>query len=227
MQPVTVRTTPKPFTWSYSKIKNFEVCPKKYFHVDVEKDFREEESEQLKYGNELHKAMAERLEKGKDLPKPYADFEREAVRVLTPAGKIYVEQKYGLRQDLSACGYFDKGVWYRGIGDFVKVVGRVALITDWKTGKIKEDAAQLSLMAQCIFSSFPDVVACRAEFSWLGEGAVTRMDFKRSDMGKVWAGLMPRIAALQSAHETMTFPRKPGALCRRWCPVSACPNHGM
>jgi spore coat polysaccharide biosynthesis protein SpsF (cytidylyltransferase family) len=49
------RHGPKPFAWSYSKLKNYEVCPKRHWHVDVKKDFKEAESEALKQGNLVHK----------------------------------------------------------------------------------------------------------------------------------------------------------------------------
>ena len=48
---VTTYNKPKPFAWSYSRLKNFEVCPKRHFHVDIAKDFREEEGESLVWGN--------------------------------------------------------------------------------------------------------------------------------------------------------------------------------
>ena len=28
------------------------------------------------------------------------------------------------------------------------------------------------------------------------------------------------------AYDTTTYPAKPGPLCRRYCPVAACPHHG-
>ena len=60
MQVTTTRNKPKAFAWSYSRLKNFESCPKRHYHVDVVKDVREEESEQLKWGNALHDAFAKR-----------------------------------------------------------------------------------------------------------------------------------------------------------------------
>jgi len=56
---------PKPFAWSYSKLKNFEVCPKRHYNVDVIKSFKEEEGEALVWGNMVHKALADRCVVGK------------------------------------------------------------------------------------------------------------------------------------------------------------------
>lgn len=103
----------------------------------------------------------------------------------------------------------------------------MALVADWKTGKILEDSVQLALMAQCVFAHHPEVQRVRSEFIWLKEDATTRADFSREDMVKLWVSLNPRIAALEHAHNTTTYPAKPGSLCRRWCPVKACPHHGV
>ena len=35
----------KPFSWSYSRLKNYEACPKKHYHLDIKKDLPPEESE--------------------------------------------------------------------------------------------------------------------------------------------------------------------------------------
>jgi hypothetical protein len=97
---------------------------------------------------------------------------------------------------------------------------------DYKTGKILEDGSQLALMAACVFAHHADVKKVRSEFVWLKEDATTRADFTRDDMTRVWRNLWPRIEALEHAHNTITYPPKPGALCKRWCPVTGCPHHG-
>jgi hypothetical protein len=69
MQLQTTRHGParstKPFAWSYSKLKNFEACPKRHYHVDIAKDFKEADSEALLWGNRVHKGLAIALETGR------------------------------------------------------------------------------------------------------------------------------------------------------------------
>ncbi len=221
---------PKPFAWSFSRLKNYETCPKKYYHLDVVKDVPQEESEQLTYGNAVHKMLADALV-GK---KPIPDFHKstlqpwvERVGVGNPAGgKLLVEQKLAIRADFSPCGYFDKDVWYRGVVDAAKLVGPVALAVDWKTGKIKEDYVQLGLMAACIFSHHPEVQRVRTIYAWLQEDAETIENWTRQSVAQLWAGVLPRVSLLEAAHKTTTFPAKPGGLCKRWCPVVSCPHNG-
>ena len=45
MQVTTTRNKPKSFAWSYSKLKNFETCPKRSWHLDVARDIKEPEGE--------------------------------------------------------------------------------------------------------------------------------------------------------------------------------------
>ena len=226
MQAVTTYTKPKPFAWSYSKLKNYESCPKRHWHVDLAKDWVEEESEQLKFGNELHKALAARIAKGEPLPKPFAQYEPWCEKVLTGQGKNLVEQQLAIKADFSACTWFDKQTWFRGIADVLKINGPVALAIDWKTGKVLEDSVQLSLVAACVFAHHPEVQVVRSEFVWLAHDATTRVDIARSDMPKLWTSLMPRVKQLEHAHVNTEYPAKPGNLCRRWCPVKSCPHHG-
>jgi hypothetical protein len=227
MQIVTTRNKPKSFSWSYSKLKNYETCPKRYFHVDVEKSIKEEEGESLLWGNAVHKALAERVQKGTPLPKGMEPYEKWAERILTGAGKILVEQKLAINSDFGPESFFSDGAWYRGIGDVIKIIGQVALVADYKTGKILEDGSQLALMAACVFAHHPGVMKIRSEFIWLKEDATTRADFARTDMPNVWKGILPRVETLKGAHDQHNFPPKTGGLCRKYCPVRSCPHHGI
>lgn len=226
MNVTTVRNKPKAFAWSYSKLKNFETCPKRHWHVDVARDIKEPEGEALLWGNAVHKALADRVEKGTALPKTMSEYEPWAARILTGQGKILVEQKLAINKDFGPESWFSDAAWYRGIGDVIKIVGPVALIVDYKTGKILEDGSQLALMAACVFAHHPEVKKVRSEFIWLKEDANTRADFTREGMAKIWRDMWPRIESLEHAHSVTSFPAKPGALCKRWCPVTVCPHHG-
>lgn len=233
MKLVTTGRKPKPFAWSYSKLKNFESCPKRYYNVDVAKIVKEEASEQLTYGNTLHTVLAEAISGKAPLPKHFSNLQEwvDKVNGVTQPGnntQVLVEQQMAIRKDFGPTKWFGDDVWYRGIGDVVKISGPVALVLDWKTGKILEDGVQLALMAACVFAHHEQVQAVRTEFVWLKEaGAVTRADFTRNGMAKIWAGVLPRVQLLENAHKAAEFPPKPGYLCRKWCPVENCPHHGV
>jgi hypothetical protein len=228
MQLTTTGRKPKAFAWSYSKLKNYETCPKRSWHLDHAKDIKEEESEQLQYGNTLHKVLAEAISGKAPLPKHFSHLQPWVDKVTAGGNaKILVEQQLAITKDFGATDWFGKDAWYRGIADVIKIVGPVAAVLDWKTGKILEDGVQLALMAACVFAHHPEIQKIRTEFIWLKEDAVTRADFSRDDMAKVWAGVLPRVQSLEDAVKGANFPPKPGYLCRRYCPVQACPHNGI
>ena len=232
VQTVTTGGKKKSFSWSYSKIKNYETCPKKSWHLDHAKDIKEEESESLQYGNAVHKALASALSGQGALPGPFKHLQKWVDRVNGGfEGKVVVEQQMAIRQDFGPTTWFGHDAWYRGIADVIKSIGpdpdnQVALVIDWKTGKILDDGVQLALMAACVFAHHPQIKKIRTEFVWLKEDATTRADFTRDDLPQVWASVLPRVQMLETAIKTMNFPPKPGGLCRRYCPVTSCPHNG-
>ncbi len=221
----------KQYAWSYSKLKNYETCPKKHYEVDIAKTYAEDKDPDpntpLNRGNRAHDMLALAI-KGEipHLPTEFIGFQPWVDRVKAGPGQLLVEQKYAITRDFKATTYFAKDVWFRGIGDVVRLDGSVALVLDWKTGKILVDSVQLMLMAQCIFSHYPEVQRVRSEFVWLNDDCTTPEVFTRQEVADNWVSLMERVNLLEQAHIMQDYPPKPSGLCRSWCPVTSCPYHG-
>ncbi len=212
--------------WSYSKIKNFEKCPKQHNEVDLLKNYKEE-SEALLWGNQVHDAVAKTLKGVALLPDEMLQYQRWVDRVRNRGGKLLVEQKYAITQDFKPCSWFgDKRVWYRGIGDAVNLISEdIAAITDWKTGKVLDDHIQMMLMALCIFTYYPKVTRAITEFVWLKEDCSTPRVYTREEMAVELNAMYPRINAYAEAVRTQSFPPKPNRYCK-WCKVLPCPYQG-
>lgn len=226
MNITTTYTKPKPFSWSWSKIKNFRTCPKRYYIVDIEKSVKEEESEVLRWGNAVHDALHKYVAKNEPLPRGMEKFQTIADKVKNAKGTVLVEQKFALTAEFAPCTFFDRSAWFRGIADALIIKGPVALAIDYKLGKVVEDSQQLALLAACVFAHHPDVQKIRTEYWWLKDEATSRAEFLRTNIPEIWRNILPEVKQLQHAHETMTFPPKPSGLCRRYCPVTSCPHHG-
>ena len=222
------------FSFSYSKIKNFETCPRRYHQIDVLKNYKEDKSEALEWGNELHDALDERISKGTELPITMRRYEAKAsgfaelAREDSPYVKVRTELKLSFDRDFQATGYFDNATWFRCKVDVLTLfpAHRTALATDWKTGKILEDHSQLALAAQAVFANYPEINVVLSVYEWLGDDARTVGTYHRDAMAEVWNGLWPRIDMLEDAHAANQFPPKPSGLCKRYCPVVACEYHG-
>lgn len=220
----------KPFTWSYSRLKNFETCAKRHFHVDIAKDFKEEEGDALLYGNMVHDVLAKYIGKGTPIPamhapdlKPWGDY---ALTLKQRGMTLAVEQKLAITKDFAPSGYFGANVWFRGVADVIATQGPVAIVLDWKTGKILDDSQQLALTAACVFAHHPQVHRVKTEFIWLKDKCTSGATFSRNSMPDMWANIWPRIERLKSAHDNASYPAMPGFLCRRYCPVTTCAHNG-
>jgi hypothetical protein len=196
--------------------------------VDIAKDFKEAESEQLKQGNLVHKLFEDRLgNKKTPFPEAYAPiYEPWAERVESGPGKILVEQQLAITADFAPCAWFAPTAWYRAKIDVLKIHGPCAIIIDWKTGKIVEDSVQLILSAACVFYHHPEVQVVKSIFAWLADNAESEEIIHRHELPRMWSDLWDRIEELREAHARTSYPAVPNRLCRSWCPVMVCPHNG-
>lgn len=228
-----VAASSKPFAWSFSKLKNFEVCPKRYYETDILKNYTDDDNTELAWGTRVHDVMAKRCEKGEKIPDDMpAHYELWAQRVLVGGGELFVEQQLAIDENFLEAPWFaardgsGRIPWFRAKVDFLKIQGPIALLVDWKTGKIQDESYQLALSCACAFAKWPELEAIRASYVWLKEDAESTEIIKRTDMPHLWRSLWPRVTKLASAHQSMSFPPTPNRTCRQWCRVTSCPNHG-
>jgi hypothetical protein len=216
-----------PFTWTYSKLANFEDCPRRHYECDIKKTYREDDdNENLRWGNYVHDELAKAC-KGAPLPDELGPYQKWVDRVrrwaARPAGTVMVEQKIGYTNQFQPAAWMAPAVWWRGKADVLYVEGPVAVALDWKTGRIKEEPIQLGVTAQYLFSKYPDVQTVMSEYVWLKEETTSPEKFQRADMKYLWSKVLPRVQAYQEALTAQNFPPKPGGLCRSYCPVASCP----
>jgi hypothetical protein len=207
--------------WSYTALTGFETCPKRYFLTRVAKIVHEPPSPALKIGNDLHKAFENYFRGGEKLQvtEQVRQFAPLLERLKDSRGEKFPELRVALTRALTPCGFFDPQCWYRGVIDLAIDYGNTAVLFDFKTGKVKEDFDQLSLFAAAWEKSHPDVERIDTAFLWVAAGKISKASFSREDAEAVWEAFAPRVARLEYALETETFPPKPSGLCRGWCPV--------
>lgn len=222
----------RPFSWSWSRLKNYRTCPKRHYHLDLAKDIKEEESEQLKWGHEVHDALAKRIGQGFILPATMSRYDKWAQRILSTRGpdvKIKVENKLAIDEQFQPCGFFDGAAWFRAVVDVLTVLppaARAAYTIDWKTGGVDPEFEQLALSAQTVFSHYPEVDEVLAIYVWLGHDTETIKIYRRGELQDMWNSVLPLVKEMKFAAETVTYPPKPSGLCKRYCPVTSCPYHG-
>ena len=70
------------------------------------------ETEAIRHGNEVHKALELRLKDKTPLPAKYAQYESMVAKLDKPG--VFVEAEYALTRNLEPCGWWDKSCWVRG-----------------------------------------------------------------------------------------------------------------
>ena len=218
------------FTWSWSKLNNFETCGFRHLKIAIQRLFREDDTNPiLVEGNVIHDAMAARVLKGTPLPGPMVPFEYWANRVATGAGELIVEQMFSLTKMLLPCPKNSPNVWLRVKVDAARVCGPVGLAIDWKSGKRKEATVQLALAAQCLFSYYPALEIVESKFIWLQSDEEDVERYTRDSIKDIWIGpphnLLQRVGRMEIAAQQQNYPQTPSGLCKRYCPVSVCPHY--
>lgn len=212
--------------WSYSSIKTFEQCPKKYFHLKVAKDVKDEPGEAADYGTAVHLAAEEFVRDGKPIPDKFAYMRPIVERLAAIPGDKYCELKLGVTKaswGFDPCGFFDKEVWYRGIVDLLIVNGSRAWMIDYKTGKNAKyaDMKQLDLMAGALFVKFPELQTIKSGLLYVVSKEFPKKTHVREKMDEYLSVFDDKLDQLEAAMENGVFNPKSGPLCG-WCPVVDC-----
>jgi hypothetical protein len=215
--------------WSYSSIKTFDQCPKKYFHLKVAKDVKDEGNEASIYGNDAHEAAEHYIKHGTPIPDKYAIMRPVVEKLAQFPGEKHTELKLGVRKSeegFEPCGFFDKDVWYRGIVDLLIVDGTTAHMIDYKTGKNAKyaDMKQLDLMAGAVFTHFPEVMKVKSGLAYVVSDEFLKKAHVRAELGTYMNVFDHQLGQLEDAMQSGVFNPKSGPLCG-WCPVTSCEHH--
>ena len=123
--------------WSFSSLKTFTTCPKKFYHTKVAKDIKEPEGEQALYGKLVHEAAELYIRDGKPIPEKFAFIKPALDSLLKMQGEKFCELKMALTEKLEPCDFFSPDCWFRGVADLL-IVDREkgeARVVDYKLGK--------------------------------------------------------------------------------------------
>ena len=213
------------FTWSFSSLKEYINCPKKYQEVRILKNYSFVDTPQTIYGKEVHEALELYVRDNKPLAKNYLRFKKVVDTLIDIPGKKYPEYKMALTKKMGTCDFEDDNRWVRGIADLVIVDGEQAYIIDYKTGSNKyPDTKQLKLMALMCFIHFPDVNFIKAGLLFIMKNSFVEESYTRDDIHKAWKSFEQPLDRLTMSYEKDEWIPNPTPLCG-WCPVETCEHH--
>ena len=215
--------------WSFSSIKTFEQCPKKFYHLKVAKDFQEDQNaDHLIYGTRFHEAAEFYIRDGVPLP-PEFNYAKGALDKLKamPGDKL-CEYEMGLTENLEPCEFKAPNVWWRGIADLIVLRDEMAFVLDYKTGKSAKyaDTGQLELMALAVFKHFPQVKYVKAGLLFVIAKAFPKAEYDRQQEPILWGKWLADHGKMKKAYETGVWNPRTSGLCKKHCVVLSCPHNG-
>jgi hypothetical protein len=225
--------------WSFSALDKFYKCPRKFWNYDVAKLIKEPENQNMRDGFRVHKAMADYITNGTELPNDMTRYADWVTTMITrqPGEIVAAEHKMACTFELEPCEYFDrkKKVWLRTVADLLVINGSHALSVDWKTGAEPdgryEDTLpknfQLRLVALTIFLKYPQVQTIESKYVYLPQATSTKFDMPRSDLREFIPQVYEYAGGLQKAVRADQWPPHPSGLCKKHCGVQTCQYYGV
>ena len=216
--------------WSFSKIKAFQQCPKQFYHEKVLNQYPFKETEATLYGTAFHEAAETYIRDGGELA-PRFSYAKGALDALNAKeGAKLCEIKMGLTEDLEACSFWSRNVWFRGIADLLILNNdkKLAWVIDYKTGKAAKyaDKGQLELMALATFKHYPEVETVRAGLLFVVSNDLIKDNYTIEQEETMWTKWLSKYSDMETAFENDTWNPNPSGLCKAWCPVLECPHNG-
>ena len=201
---------------SYSSLKQYDNCPKQYYHQRISKEVTSTSSAASVHGERVHKFLENRVEYKVELPKELEHME-PAIKQLEKAAEIGVlkaEMEFTLTKDLKPTKWSSQDAWMRSKLDVFLISGIKAFNFDWKTGKRNPDYDQLELFSLQIFTHYPDVETVKSGFIWTRDMAMDTETYTRDDVPKLWSKVHQKVQRIEQSVETNNWPARPSGLCR-------------
>ena len=213
---------------SYSSVKMFENCGRQFNEVRILKKFKPSPTEATMYGERVHKAFEEFIRDKKPLPENLEHYRPFVEPLANVPGEIRCEDKMGIRADFTPCGFFDDGVWFRGIPDYLAINPErtIAREGDYKTGKSSRyaDTGQLELMAAMVMSHYPTVNKVKGALIFVVAKDIIKAEFTRKQLPDIYSRWAGKVAQIEAAIENNVWNPRRSPLCG-FCPVTTCDHH--
>ena len=205
---------------SYTSTRDFS-CKRRYYHQHIARDVERESTPAMEYGWLVHKGLEQRLAEGEPLPDNLAQFESFAAAIDSARARgliVDVERRLGMRRNLSACDFHDPGCWWCGVLDVVIRRDSTALLYDWKTGKRREDPAELKIHAALLKAHHPELETIKGRYVWLRDETVGPV-YDLSGFAQTRAEMERLDREIAHSLRTEYWPPQQNLLCS-WCPCT-------
>ena len=217
-----------PIKWSFSSLKTFQQCPKKYYHTKVAKDIKEPDTTATLYGKSMHTAAEEYIRDGVPIPPQFEYVKAMLDQLNAIPGEKLCEVKLGLTKELEPCDFEAEDVWWHGITDLVVLneAEGIAHSVDYKTSKNARyaDVKQLDLIAAAIFAKYPKIKKIKSALLFVVSKEFVKATHHAEMKNKYIEKPAQDVARIEAALENGVWNPITGPLCR-FCPVKVCEHN--
>jgi len=211
--------------WSFSSLKTFQQCPKKYYHTKIAKDVVEPDTQATLYGKLAHTVAEEYIRDGTPIPEQFAYMQGLLDILKNIPGEKLCEVKLGLTKNLESCDFDAPNVWWHGVADLVIInpTTGTAHSIDYKTCKSARyaDVKQLDLVACGLFAKFPEIQKVKSALLFVVSKEFVRAIHHSEMMQKYIEKPAQDVARIEAALKNGVWNPIQGPLCK-FCSVKQC-----
>jgi hypothetical protein len=211
--------------WSFSSLKTFQQCPRKYYHTKVVRDIVEPDTQATLYGKTAHTVAEEYIRDDVPIPPQFAYMQATLDVLKAIPGDKLCEVRLGLTRNLESCDFDAPNVWWHGIADLVVInpTQTMAYSVDYKTSKSARyaDVKQLDLVACGLFAKFPTLQKVKSALLFTVIKEFVRADHYVEMLPKYMQKPAEDVARIDAAKENGVWNPVQGPLCK-FCAVKDC-----
>jgi PD-(D/E)XK nuclease superfamily len=211
--------------WSFSSLKTFQQCPRKYYHTKIARDIVEPDTQATLYGKTAHTVAEEYIRDETPIPPAFEYMKPTLDTLKNIPGEKLCEVKLGLTESLESCDFDAPNVWWHGIADLVVInpTQTMAYSVDYKTSKSARyaDVKQLDLVACGLFAKFPTLQKIKSALIFTVSKEFVKADHHREMVDKYIAKPAQDVARIEAAKENGVWNPSSGPLCK-FCAVKDC-----
>lgn len=212
----------RPFVGTYTNLQGFKNCEHAMYRRYIKRDQPYIESEAMRFGNEAHAALEQRVGKGKVLPEHFRDWEKHAVPF--DQYEVTCELELAINDKGQPVNFRAKDAWFRGKIDVPVMLNEKALLTDWKTGKSAyEDSFELKTNALLLKARHPNLRTVVGRYVYLKEDKIGQM-YDLSDFQATWLEINRLMNLIAEKRKSGEWVKKQSGLCG-YCSVEDCQHH--
>ncbi|MFV0512517.1 MAG: PD-(D/E)XK nuclease family protein [Jhaorihella sp.] len=218
---------PTEIAWSHSALARYENCPHQYYREKVVKDVPFVETEALKKGNDMHKVLELKVDKGVPLPSRWEHLEPVASYVAS-LPNVKVEEEFAFTCELERCEWFDRKrkVWSRCKIDVQSFFSpEVAMVVDYKSGGYYGDDKQAGTTALTMFWAYPELQTVSTVWYYVEKDKKVGDTFTRQQMPELMERPLGTLSDISKSYRTERWPKQPHFGCK-FCGVTDCEFRG-